>query len=105
MFSGNRLWLGIGLGAVGATALTSDSNKPFYYGVLAVVVLFKLLGSKVLGKWNTYAILGCIAIFLYTFIYEVILKKQVSTAITSPFASVWNKLKGLIPSASATPSA
>lgn len=98
MFRGNRLWVGIGVGVVGATTLIKSETKPFYYGILAVIVLLKLLGSKVLGKWNNYAILACIGVFLWAFVAEVWFKKDNSTQMAgSWFSTLWNKIASYFP--------
>lgn len=102
LFRGNRLWVGVGLGAIGTTALSSSETKPFYYGLLAVIVALRLVGSKLLGRFNRYAVLACIGIFLWSFVSEVWLKKDNSQSqVNSVFATLWNKIKSFFPSAAA----
>lgn len=93
---GNKLWVGIGVGGVVAT-IWATSNKAFYYGLLAVVVAFRLIGSKIFGaKWTNYIILGLLGIFAWAFVSEVILKKETpANSVTNFFSSLWNKATNL----------
>lgn len=101
LFRGNRLWVGVGLGAIGATTLVKTETKPFYFGLLAVIVALKLVGSKLLGRWNRYAVLACIGVFLWSFVAEVWLKKDNSASqVNSVFSTLWNKIRSWFPSAS-----
>lgn len=93
---GNKLWVGMGLGGVAVT-IWSQSNKAFYYGLLAILAAFRLMGSKIFGaKWTNYIVLALLGIFAWAFISEVVFKKETpQNAVTSFFTSVWTRLTNL----------
>lgn len=94
---GNKLYFSIGAGAVAAT-MWAKTNKAFYYGLLAVLLIFKLAGSKILGtKWTNIAVVGLVLVFVWAFVSEVILKKNTTNRVTTFFTNVWTKITSFLP--------
>lgn len=84
------------IGATTGILFATNKFKGLYWGLIAVVVLLKFKGRKLLGKYNNMVLGGVLLYFIYCFAMDFLNKNAIGKEkVSGVFDNVTNKFKSI----------